>query len=445
MADNTKSPSINWGDDDDADLLGTPDAKRYDEHPDDDPPVTFFAAEDETPVFEPVESLSVAPDSEMHEDAAAAPLHLHHVDDRTTQWRAPEAFANEDFDTESPGEPFDRPDAHKMGIIGGKGVGKSYLFQSMIYRTFSGKQAGALTYYLEHDAMHLFVARGEMDAALALTKTGAAQSLNRITFIKKYQTWQRLPFTAKQAQHWYRLRLPYRTGWLGKNRAAMDVEFFDGSGEGFFEMAAVSSADRALWERAYGDARVMVFCLPLWAAFPDSTLSDHDWDHREKILEGFEQVVQNYRDISGRPPARSILALTMSDDRRGALKTLRDRWISPYIDSPHTYLKQLRTGRGVARYVANARRVSEALHDEFASSRDPGVSDIPQRLDFDCGRPWIVSLSAMEGVRLDELELRYRNPDDPARLREARAAAPTPVHVELPLLLALCERENALM
>lgn len=351
----------------------------------------------------------------------------------------------EDFD-DTDHEPFDRPGAHKLGIVGGKGVGKSYLFHAMVYRTYSGLQSGALTQYLERDAMHLFAALGETDQAGQMVRTGAARALNRVNFISKYQNWQRLPFTTFLGQHWYRLRLPYRTGWLGKRRSAMDVEFFDGSGEGFFQMQTVSAKQRELWERAYGDARVMVFCLPLWAAFPDSTLTDKDWETRDELLEGFEQVVQNYETMrGGQGRVSSILALTMSDDRRGALKTLRDRWIMPYIDSPNSYLKQLRRGSGVARYINNARIVSEAIQEEFASARDPRITDIPQRLDFGQGKPWIVALSAVEGLRLDDLESRYPNPDDPARLREVRTAAPTPVHVELPLLLALCDGENALM
>ena len=135
----------------------------------------------------------------------------------------------------------------------------------------------------------------------------------------------------------------------------------------------------------------------------------------------------------------------MSDDRRSALHALYDRWICPFLDSPHTYLRQMRSGRGVARYINNARRISESLYEEFAAARDPSVSAIPQSLDFDRGRPWIVALSATEGSRLEDLERRFPNPDDPARLADVRSGAPTPAHVELPLLLALCERDNALM
>jgi hypothetical protein len=347
-------------------------------------------------------------------------------------------------------EPFDRPDAHKVGILGGKGVGKSYLFQAMVYRTYAGLQSGALTYYLERDGIHLFKAvGGEGHGKRELTETGLASALNRVEFIRKYQSWQRLSTTRKEEQQWYRLRLLLRTGWLGRTQSAMDVEFFEGSGEGFFELQTVSHEDRALWTKAYQNAGVMVFCLPIWAAFPSEHLTDEDWNHRDALLRGFEQVVQNYLDMRRREetrlPVSSILALTMSDDRRSALRMLYDRWISPYLDSPHTYLKQMRKGRGVARYLNNARRISERLQEEFAAARDPRVTAIPQSLDFGRGRPWIVALSATEGSRLDDLERRFPNPDDPARLAEARRGAPTPVHVELPLLLALCERENALM
>lgn len=347
-------------------------------------------------------------------------------------------------------EPFDRPDAHKVGILGGKGVGKSYLFQSMVYRTYAGVQAGALTYYLERDGIHLFkAAGGEGAGGWRVTDTGAALTLNRVEFIRKYQNWERLSTTRKAEQQWYRLRLLLRTGWLGRTQSAMDVEFFEGSGEGFFELRTVNAEDRALWTRAYHNAGVMVFCLPIWAAFPNEHLSEEEWAHRDALLRGFEQVVQNYLDMRRREnagqPVSSILALTMSDDRRSALRTLYDRWIAPYLDSPHTYLKQMRRGSGVARYINNARKISENLHEEFAAARDPRVSTIPQILDLGRGRPWIVALSATEGARLDDLERRFPNPDAPARLAEARRIAPTPVHVELPLLLALCERENALM
>ena len=283
-------------------------------------------------------------------------------------------------------EPFDRADAQKLGIIGGRGVGKTYLFQSMVYRTFSGPQSGALTYYLEKDAMHLYMA--VRDGGEQFAQTGAAKALNRVTFIKKYQSWQRLPTTTFMIQQWYRLRLLYRTGYLGRRRSAIDVEFFDVSGERLGTQT-YNRTDWEAWARAYGKAAVMVFCLPLWAAFPGRDLADEDWNLRELIITDFEQVIQNYREMRSRyqftSPVRSILALTMSDDHRAGLTTLIERWISPYLEFPRTYLKQLQTGRGVARYLSNARKVSGAHARGIRSSwrsadfLDPADSGFRQR------------------------------------------------------------------
>ncbi|HET9767867.1 MAG TPA: hypothetical protein VFS60_13510, partial [Thermoanaerobaculia bacterium] len=156
----------------------------------------------------------------------------------------------------------------------------------------------------------------------------------------------------------------------------------------------------------------------------------------------FDRVVQNYTDVRTlnrqRHPVSSVLALTQADDRRTALKTLQDRWIQPYMDSPHTYLKQLQRGAGVGRYLANARKVSDVLHEEFAAVRDPRVAAIPSSLEFGGGRPWVIPLSAIEGAQLDVLEGK-------APHRGRPLLEPVPAHVELPLLVALCERFNALM
>ena len=315
--------------------------------------------------------------------------------------------------------------------MGGKGVGKSYLFQSMVYRTYAGNNSGALNYYL--DKIRLFA---------ALERDKPASPVNLVRFIKNYSRWIRLPQTMKETQTWYRLRLHYRTGLFGQKHSAMDVEFFDGSGEGFFE-AVRNAENRKLWSEGYLNARVMVFCLPLWAAFPGSNLSDEDWEYRDRILEGFEQVVENFvslREEKGmRHSISSILALTMADDKRSALETLRDRWITPYMESPQFYLRKLRKGSGIARYLANARKVSEAVHEEFAAVRDPIVASIPQRLNFTGRRPWMIPVSAVDGSYLEHLE------NDEEFLAGKRLPAPVPIHVELPLLVALCERHNALI
>jgi len=342
-----------------------------------------------------------------------------------------ELYSEQFYDQEED-EPFDLPGTEKLGIIGGKEVGKSFLFQAMVYRTYSKTQAGALSLYI--DKTRLFH---------ALTRKDKAQSLILAEFGKKYMAWERLPQTFLDTQKWYRLRLHYKTGVLGWKSSAMDVEFFDGSGESFFEAARSNRGIRERWREGYLDAKVMVFCLPLWAAFPGPKMSRKDWQKRNDLLAGFERVIENYEALRSegkrtQQPVKSILALTMADDPRSALQMLLSKWISPYMGNAPLYLRQLRKGSGVARYLANARAISEAVHEEMASG-DSRVSAIPQKLEFG-SRPWMIPLSAVDGSQLDQIERHYRNPDERPILRP-----PVPVHVELPLLVALCERHNALM
>jgi len=360
-----------------------------------------------------------------------------------------DTFSADDFEQED--ELFSQPGAEKLGIVGGAGVGKSYLFQAIVYRAYAGHKSGALAYYLERDSIRLSMAkdlvqyldRDNKHLSAAQMKPLMAKIWNRARFIRKFQKWQRLPKTLYNEQQWYRLRLHYRMGLLGRSRSPFDIEFLDGSGEAFFE-GALNARNRRLWREAYLGARIMVFCLPLWAAFPDTGLSAKDRKWRDDVLEGFDQVLQNYLQLrtaeTASYPVRTILALTMADDRRSALQTLFRSWIEPYMDNPQRYLERLRRGSGVARYLANARQVSEALHQEFDAARDPRVSSIPNSLDLGAGRPWLIPVSAMEGARLEVIEKEYPNPDDRPPLNE-----PVPVHVELPLLVALCERDNALM
>jgi hypothetical protein len=340
----------------------------------------------------------------------------------------PEGYSDDDFDREQ--ETFADSGAARLGIVGGRFVGKTYLFRAMVYRTYARLQSGALASYL--DGIRLF---------RAVKKEDKVQTMNLARFVKRYAAWEKLPSTKLEFQEWFRLRLRYRTGILGRTRSALDVDFFDGSGEAL--QGPWTPENRQLWNEVYREAGVMVFCLPLWAAFPGPDLVMEDWQAREELLEGFEQVVQNYTDMlakSGQTRAVfSILALTQADDRRSALRRLNERWIRPYMEDSHTYLSQLRRGGNVARYLANARTVSSALYEELAATRDPRVGSIPESLNFGRGRPWLMPVSAVEGSILDSFE--GKSPGVGA----APLPPPVPVHVELPLLVALCERSNALM
>jgi hypothetical protein len=333
-----------------------------------------------------------------------------------------------------PEEPFDRTGTTRVGLLGGKGVGKSYLFQAMVYRTLDGRHSGALSYYLDRDTVRIY-------------QTHDRQSVPRSAIpseiVDEYRSWVRLGTTKLSVEQWYRLRLQFRTGLLGQRRTFLDIDFLDGSGESF--ETGLSAEREETWKAAFLDATIMVFCLPLWAAFPASgdVLSEEDWDFRESLIRGFDAVVRHFRDLRekyhARHPVRSILALTMADDHRSALTTLRNRWIMPLLEQPKPHLAAMRKASGVSRYLASAGKVSEAVFREFDASHDPRISGIPERIEFGGGRPWFVPLSAIDGATLDSWE------QGKAKKPRAGLRPPVPVHVELPLLLALCDSHNALM
>lgn len=335
----------------------------------------------------------------------------------------------------------------RLGIIGGKGVGKSYLFQAMVYRTYSNDHAGSLAYYLGGDSITLDEAT-ERTRDKATERTRTHQSKNLVAFIKNYEVWNRLLQTTQEQVYWYRLRLPYQAGFFGSKSLGIDVEFFDGSGEGHFAIEDVFSTDSvsSIWKEAFLEVQTMVFCLPLWVAFPNTELSKEHQRVREDILQQFERVIMNYREFQKRNQQRiqprSILALTMADDQRSALNTLRDNWITLYMQNPEDYLPRLRNERWITLYLAQARKISKALYVEFKNSRDHLVNSIPSKIEgVSSSKPWLVPLSAIDGRRLAEIE-RIRETDDPSY---SPSLPPVPVHVELPLLVALCEWKNALM
>src|SRR5207245_2043200 len=103
-------------------------------------------------------------------------------------------------------------------------------------------------------------------------------------FIDAYCAWRRLPPTKEGDQRWYRLRLTFDTGLFGSQKCDMDIDFLDGSGE-VYETESLTPAQRKMLESAFRDATIMVFCLPLWVAFPNSeTMTDDDWDKRNLRL-----------------------------------------------------------------------------------------------------------------------------------------------------------------
>lgn len=323
----------------------------------------------------------------------------------------------------------------KVGILGGKGVGKSYLFQAMVYRIRSTTHAGVLSYYMR-------------DLAAELSISDLNDTLRRKLvipdFLEGYSRMVRLEPTAMETQRWYHLQLNFATGMFGGAESTMNIEFLDGSGEAL-EMGLAIPLMRKLWEEAYKDATVMIFCLPIWTLFPDGEeMSEDDWDHRDRWLRGFAKVVTTYQEIRNRDlKVRSVLVLTMADDRKSALRTLYRRWIKPCIEvrGADTFLNQVRKGSGITRYLSTAREVSQYLYRELKRVEFGGQVTDPAQLNFGHGLPWIVPVSALDGEKLLQIEEeRVRNPG-----YKYRGQPPIPAHVELPLLAAMCEHYNALM
>jgi hypothetical protein len=328
------------------------------------------------------------------------------------------------------------PNAYKVGILGGTNFGKSYLFQAMAYRLWSGGSAGALAYYRPDCQLWEFPFLPD-----GTKEDGKPLQLGR--FLAPYRTWIPLKNTELSAQKWYCLRTKFKSGWLGGGVSTMDIEFLDGAGEGFER--PLGPGTLPTWKKAFSDAQFMIFCLPIWAIFPVERLTAQDRKEREFFLDGFENVLSNYLQIKKEGlRVRTVLVLTMADDKRCSLRLMRDRWIDPFTDSSRTneFLKQMKGRRGANRYLASARAVSKHLYTHFESSlSDPALQSIPERLDLGMGPPTMIPVTAMEGAVMAPRKAAYFRG---AQL-EPLSPPPVPAHVELPLLAALCQKYNILM
>ena len=316
----------------------------------------------------------------------------------------------------------------KIGIAGGRQTGKTYLFQSIVYRTMDGSKSGALATFLGGEANEVFTGFDEETRA----------SISHDDLIRFYPQWTRL--TPSLQDVWYRLRIPYRSGFLGRRSTALDVAFLDAPGESF--------TLRGLASEAFQDVSVMIFCLPIWAVFNDpAALDKKSATDAKSALNDFESIVRLYREslATKRRKVRVIVALTMADDRRSALDDVRTNWIEPFTNPKRTgrVLDVLAKPTALNGYLAAARRTSDYLRQRLRDHLNPKVSRIPGSFrGFERGTTWYVALSAIDGAKLAQLDA------TPIPQQAALAATfppPVPAHVELPLLIALCERTNALM
>jgi len=334
---------------------------------------------------------------------------------------------------------MDLQDVLKIGILGGKQTGKSYLFQSMVFRTQAPDNSGALTRFLKGGRVDLL--QTEMNGSLVY-------ELELQEFAEKYAEWDRLAQNNFDNQIWYKLRFQYRCGLLGLSRNTMDIEFLDASGEALSELAVDDPSMASLWERAYLHAKVVVFCLPMWAVW-HHPLSEEDLHLRRMYRKDFGKVAQRFNTLRSKKgvdhPVRTVLALTMADDPRVSLESVKERWIRTLLNEEHLdqsgrcamerHLQLVRSSRGLNQYLESTRQISDAMQEAFLSHRDSRLQSYPGRLNFGAGDPWIIPVSAIDGQRLQEVERTNCRPDLP----------PSPVHVELPLLIAICEAYNAMM
>lgn len=344
---------------------------------------------------------------------------------------------------------FRSPDALRIGIVGGKGAGKSYLFQSLVYRVSDLERRGCLAPFLRRSRPSVLTARSQSDEA---------EDLIVDDLLKLYAEWRTLPQTTFDDQCWYKLRFEINTGWFGQRGTPVDIDFFDASGEAlaFRQARGMDGLDNdndthrimeGVYE-SYAQATVMVFCLPAWAALPARGLTNEERDRRKVYLDHYNRVVHYYIDtrkrLNLRHPVRTILALTMADDPRADLETLRLPWLSPFLDrqTAWRYHARLEKAGHIAQYLDNARKVSQYLRERMRQTDDKAVRNAPGELDFGAGEPWIVALSAIDGQRLARAD-KAHDEHDLATLDEL--GTPHPAHVELPLLMALSERYNALM
>ena len=319
---------------------------------------------------------------------------------------------------------FEIKNAARIVLIGGKGTGKSYLFQSMVQRTQSHHCAGALSYYLDGNRTQLLSAKCRQDPAFR----------ERISsYLKEYKNYTRLKQTSLIDQAWYRLELPYKKGFFGKKTDSLNIEFYDGAGE-YYE-SPLDENNFGVWEDVV-KSKIIVYCLPLWIIFPQDQLSEGDKKERREYLDAFDKILTNYEDVRKRKKQThsvfSILALTQADDNRlnknGLAGEIKKNWIKEYLDNYQTYTEELKKPHNVLKYIKNTQKVSNLLFQEISKSSSPEISSIVTGLDLG-KKPWIIPVSAIQGNNID------------SKIEQE----PHPIHVELPLLIALCEYTNALI
>lgn len=347
----------------------------------------------------------------------------------------PFSSVDEDYDEEeqhAPALEAHTDDTFRIGILGGRASGKSFLFQSMVYRTSNTSNAGCLSPMLAGVA-RLYRGAGTMD-----DQEWKFRSTDK--YLADYIKWRRLKTTLLEPPEWHRLVVDMKTGLFGRGRQPLEIQFLDAPGEWISQTEGHDAERSQVWKTAYVDARVLIFCLPIWALFPaPGAVERRDQEHEvEQFLSAVYNIVAERSRHDVRHRTEVVLALTMADDPRSALTAVRSRWIEPYTRSwsgHRRYLRILSKGRGISRYLAHARALSYALRQQIEDLPNQMHAKIPAELSLQQPgvTPWIIPMSAVDGACLDDPE--DAKPESP----------PMPLHVELPILLSMSVQFNALM
>jgi hypothetical protein len=331
----------------------------------------------------------------------------------------------------------------QLGVAGPSDSGKTYFFQSLAFQLETPSRYGVLARYLRKNSARLY------ECSEPNKNKGHFWSLRE--FNERYKNWIELEPTPPQTAYWYHLLFSARAGLVGHK--TVKITFVDVAGEEYQKDFDLSNPDpttphgfRARLWTTYERARVMVFCLPLWVAFPSAALSAknarRNWKHRETLWAGFTKVLSNYQKLrdgfsqNGEKTHRTriVLALTQADDILCGTPDLRKKWIDQYVNHSHAVQARLAKVSGPSRYLASARAASDYVRDEFGRA-DQDIRSLPDDLEIDGEKPWFIPITTMDGATLETVSAGGTQHSEP----------PVPAHVDLPLLLALCDADNILM
>lgn len=305
----------------------------------------------------------------------------------------------------------------RIGILGGKGTGKSYFVSALVHCLRKSENRGAVM---------AFIRRGE--DSMSIANAASKDLVTPESFCDNFENGLGIPQTIESNQRWITIRLFYRKGPFGLGKSIMPIDVEDLSGE--LLSKPLNPINQPIYERVGSKSRLMIFCLPVWVAFPGPATNRTG---AQRLTREFAQVIENHpqvaRQFRHRERVLSVVALTMADNPESILTDVREAWVNRYRDPSIPYeLENLHRPNHLCAYLTAARRVSRSLHRQLEYSEDGIRREVAKsiRLKSLSRRAWLLPVSAYDG----------QNPG---------SKNPLPVHVELLLLAALCMNRNVLM